>query len=208
MSHNYLKNQLSDRNLSFLEELRRVEEVSTRLQTISWIWGGLTVDILENRFLREHDDLDYLTLGLHERIPEFIRLFNNHGWQTKILENGDLKLKQKDVKIQLGHVEVFGKARWTHNGDKGSNWFPQSWLNTRTLYFYGTEVHAVEPEFQYVLLERPQMLNPFWDCREKDIVAKTYLQEWIEKKGTIPNSLFEEVSEQENNLLRPVAEIL
>ena len=121
-------------------------------------------------------------------------LFENGGWQTSLLENGDLKAEWESVKIHLGHVELSNTARWTHNGDKGSLWFPRDWLNSKLLNFCGVEIHAAALEFQYVLMERPQLLNPAWRYREKDILARTYLKKWINEKEISPIALFEQVS--------------
>ena len=79
-----------------------VETYSKILNTLSWIWGGYTVDIYENHLLREHADLDYLTLNLHALLPQFTKLFENDGWQTTLLENGDLKAEQDCVKTPTG----------------------------------------------------------------------------------------------------------
>lgn len=185
----------SIKNALNLQAMGLVETYSKSLNTSSWIWGGFTIDIFENRILREHDDLDYLTLNLHSLIPQFITLFENNGWQANLLENGDLKLKREGIKMHLGHVELSDKARWTHNGDEGSIWFPKEWLNPKSINFCGHEIHVVAPEFQYVMIERPQILNPNWSHREKDIVAQKYLRSCIEGKGISPQSLFEQVSD-------------
>lgn len=186
---------LSNKNELNLLAMALVETYSKSLNSLSWIWGGFTIDIYKNRFLREHDDLDYLTLNLHSLIPQFTKLFENCGWQANLLENGDLKLEREGIKIHLGHVELSDKVRWTHNGDKGSIWFPQEWLISKPVSFCGIEVHVVEPEFQYVIFEHPQMLNPNWKHREKDIVARKYLRSCVEGKGITPQALFGQVSD-------------
>lgn len=183
----------SSKNALNLQAMGLVETYSKSLNTFSWMWGGFTIDIFENRILREHDDLDYLTLNLHTLIPQFTTLFENNGWQANLLENGDLKLKREGIKIHMGHVELSDKARWTHNGDEGSIWFPFDWLKLRPVIFCGIEVHVVEPEFQFVMIERPQMLNPNWKHRDKDILAQRYLRSFIESKGITAQSLFEQV---------------
>ncbi|HSL44090.1 MAG TPA: hypothetical protein VK897_11705 [Anaerolineales bacterium] len=194
-NYNQLDAVLPNRTELHLRAMRQVEQYSSSLNTISWIWGGFTVDICENRSLREHDDLDYLTLNLHSLMPEFITLFEEDGWQTILLSNGDLNIKSSGVKIHLGHVEISGKARWTHNGDKGSIWFPCECLNPHPKKFCGFEIHVVEPEFQYVVLERPHMLNPDWQSRQKDIQAQHYLRKYIEAKGIRSESLLKLVSD-------------
>jgi hypothetical protein len=184
----------SNQNQQHLHAMALVEKYSKRLATVSWIWGGYTIDIYENRLLRPHADIDYLTLNLHSLLPQFTQLFENDGWQTTLLKNGDLKAKQDVVKIQLGHVELSDKVRWTHNGDKGSIWFPREWLNLKSLNFCDVEIHVVAPELQFVLMEQPQLLNPAWRYREKDTIARKYIKGYIEEKGIPPQSLFAQVS--------------
>lgn len=184
----------TNKNEQYLNSMTLVETFSKRLNTLSWIWGGFSVDVYENRILREHDDLDYLTENLHGLLPQFIRFFENNAWQTSMLENGDLKVERECARIHLGHVELSDKARWTHNGDKGSIWFPLEWLNSKPVNFCGIEIHVVAPELQFVLTERPQMLNPRWKHREKDNVARKYLRKYMEGKRISAQSLFEQVS--------------
>jgi hypothetical protein len=184
-----------NKNESNLAAMALIETHSKSLNTLSWIWGGYTIDIYENRFLREHDDLDYLTLNLHDLIQEFTGVFKNCGWQALPLENGDLRLEKQGTRIHLGHVELSDRARWTHNGDKGSIWFPKEWLSTQPVRFYGQEIHVVEPEFQYVMIECPQMLNPNWKHRQKDIDARAYLKSRTNERGASLQSLLDRVSD-------------
>jgi len=174
----------SERNYQYLNVMRLVEEISKSLRTLSWVWGGFTTDICAGQFLREHDDVDYLTLNLHPLKPMFEEAFSGHGWRCENLSNGDLKFRKDNLKIELGNVEQDNKlAKWTHNGEKGSLLFPVSWLNTDVIEFLGIELHLISPELQYVLKEHPELLNPEWTIREKDILEKKYLQNvLIEKK--------------------------
>jgi hypothetical protein len=190
-----------NKNEQHLHAMELVEAYSKSNHTLSWIWGGYTVDVYENRLLREHDDLDYLTLNLHARLARFTTLFENEGWQTTLLENGDLKAERDSARIQLGHVEFLAKARWTHNGDKGSLWFPREWLISKPVRFCGVEIHVVAPEFQYVLVEHPQLLNPGWIRRAKDNAARNYLKEYIERKGISAQTLFEQVGDGRSQLV-------
>ncbi len=172
-----------------LPAIELVEAFSKRLHTYSWLWGGLTVDVYRGELLREHDDLDYLTLNLHTLMPAVISQSERRGWQTKVLENGDLQLKWQETKIHLGHVEISHQACWTHNGAKGRLWFPREWLPPEGRGFCGRRVHVVAPEFQLVLLERPELLNPNWKCRHKDLIALDYLRHYFENMGIKPESL-------------------
>ena len=175
---------LSERNQQKqLDAMRLVEHVSDSLNTLSWIWGGLTTDIYMGRILREHDDLDYLTWNLYLLKLDFIEAFSSYGWQVQILVNGDLKLKKDCVKVQLGNVELGENAKWTHNSEQGSLFFPASWLKLDSIEFLGMELHVIAPELQYVLKDHPDLLNPNWVLREKDILEKEYLQNILLKRG-------------------------
>lgn len=185
---------LSEWDQKHLDAMALVEGVSRSLKTVSWVWGGYTTDIYVGRILRAHDDLDYLTLNLHRLKSQFAETFSHHGWQTKDLENGDLSLKKGNVRVHLGNVEAGDVARWTHNGEKGALLFPVSWLSLDTIEFYGRELHVVAPELQYVLKEHPELLNPDWHNRAKDILAKEYLLEILLKRGIDVCSLHELVT--------------
>lgn len=185
---------LSERDRKQLTTMSLVESVSRSMQTISWIWGGYTTDIYIGKILREHDDIDYLTLNLHQLKPEIAETFLQYRWQTKDLENGDLRLKKGNIKVHLGNVEMGNFAKWTHNGEKGALLFPVSWLSVETIEFYGMEVHVVAPELQYVLKECPELLNPDWIIREKDVFEKEYLRSILLEKGIDVCSLHELVS--------------
>jgi hypothetical protein len=63
--------------------------------------------------------------------------------------------------------------------------------------FCGVEIHVIKPEFQYVMIERPQMLNPNWKHRDKDISAQKYLRNLIDGKRISPQTLLEQVCDTE-----------
>ena len=169
--------------------MKLVEKASLSLDTITWIWGGLVVDVLKGKFLREHGDLDYLMMDLHQSKSQISETFINWGWITKNLENGDLKLIKNGMKIHLGHVELSDTVTWTHNGEKGSIVFPVMWLPVKTIDFYELSVHIVSPELQYVLKTHPQLLNPKWQVREKDILDIKVLKQILMKRGVELSSL-------------------
>jgi hypothetical protein len=176
---------LSAKDRKYLDTITVVEHVSTSLKTVSWIWGGFTTDIYMGRILREHDDLDYLTLNLHGLQTKFVEVFSEHGWEAKNVVNGDLKLKKDGIKVHLGNVEFSDVAKWTHNGEKSSLLFPVSWLSLDAVEFYGSELHVVAPELQYVLKEHPELMNPDWLIREKDVIEKKYLQDILVNKKIV-----------------------
>jgi hypothetical protein len=183
------------KNGEFLSAMKQVEAFSTGLHSISWVWGGLTVDIHQGRFLREHHDLDYLTLHLHELVEPLAELFYNTGWQSRRLENADLQIENADLQIHLGHVEFSGEVRWTHNGESGSLFFPAEWFDQRSKRFYDIDVHVVAPEFQYALLDHPELLNPDLISRDKDLVPKTQFKTMLEARGIATDVLHTRIHE-------------
>jgi hypothetical protein len=175
---------LSETDQNHRDAIALVESVSRSLKTVSWIWGGYATDIHMGRILREHDDIDYLTLNLQRLKSHMAEIFSGHGWQAKDLVNGDLSLKKDNVKVHLGNIEIESVAKWTHNGEKGALFFPVSWLSLDVVEFQGSELHVVAPKLQYALKEQPALLNPHWQIRERDILDKGYLREVLFKRGT------------------------
>lgn len=178
-----------------LAAMRLVETVSGLLGTTSYVWGGFTADIYAGRLLREHQDVDYLTVDLVRLKPQLEALCEHQGWATKELANRDLSLRRDGARVQLGNVEVVDSAtaRWTHNGEQGHVDFPRQWLNPQPVRFCGTLVHVVQPEFSYVMVAHAQMLNPEWTEREKDAFTRTQLQALLEARGVDPGGLCSQV---------------
>lgn len=96
--------------------------------------------------------------------------------------------------MHLGNVEIGNVAKWTHNGERGALFFPVAWLGLDVVEFHGRELHVVAPELQYVLKARPELLNPDWIIRQKDILEKECLQNILLSKGIEVCSLHELVS--------------
>jgi hypothetical protein len=163
--------------------MQQVEAFSISLNSTAWIWGGLTMDIYQGKILREHHDLDYLTLHLHELFKPLAEKFQNAGWFAQRLSNGDLKLEKGGVKIHLGHLSIGQSVRWTHNGSLGSLYFPVEWVVQAARTFCNIEIHVIAPQLQYALLDHPELLNPDWEPREKDRTAKAYFKTWLTSNG-------------------------
>ena len=177
-----------------LAAMRLIEMQCAALHTVSYIWGGYTLDIYQGRLLREHHDLDYLTMNLDGVKPHLARLFGQRGWLTKELSNGDLAIRSHEVKIQLGNiVEVGHHIRWTHAGPRGYFAFPRHWLRPEPVRFYGADVHVVEPELEYVIKEFRKLLNPDWEAREPDIIEQEQLRAMLQARGIDPESLCAQV---------------
>ncbi len=166
-----------------LSAMKRMEEISSSLETTSWVWGGLTMDIYQGRLLRPHHDLDYITLNLSSLFDLFSRSLRNIGWQVQKLSTGDLQADHQGFTIRLGQLVLSTEACWSHNGDRGSLFFPRDWLGMQAKPFYGFDVHVVAPELQYLLLDHPELLNPEWVARRKDITARSYFLKLLREDG-------------------------
>ncbi len=180
-----------------LSALKTVEEISADLRATSWVWGGLTADIYTGRLMREHDDLDYLTLNLHDLAGRISSRFRKAGWSVERLATGDLCFERGACKIRLGHISLSPRACWTHNGEHGCLFFPAEWLVPKPRRFYENDLHVVAPELQYALLDRPQLLNPDWAPRPKDLAAKACLGALLQAAGTDLGQLEDMIQSQE-----------
>ena len=173
-----------------------IENASTQLGTTSHVWGGFTLDIYEGRFLREHSDIDYLTVDLLQLRPQLLEYFEQADWQVKTVINGDVVATRDGIELHLGDVYLRNRAVWTHNGKNGILTFPLSWLRKKAVAFCGIQVHVVEPEFEYVVKHFPALLNPSWQPREKDISARKRLAAILLEKNIDVNRLRSQVSDQ------------
>lgn len=179
-----------------LEAMAFVEAVSARLGTTSYIWGGFSLDIYEGQFLREHNDIDYLTLNLLPLRPQFIEAFKQTDWQVKVVINEDVTARKNGVKLHLGNVRLGNQVTWTHNGEEGVLTFPLDWLSKEAHKFCGVKVHVVEPHFEYVVKHYPALLNPNWVPRDKDLAARQKLSEILLGKTIDINDLRRHVSDK------------
>lgn len=160
-----------------------MEKYANKVGTVAYAWGGLIVDIYENTIVREHDDVEHIVLNLYNHIDELIALFQKDGWETEILINGDLRATKSGAKLHLGHLKIHDDiAKWFHNGNKGVIEFPSSWLNPKSITFLEMDIHAVLPEFQYVLKTNPALMNPEWEQRDKDLADIKKLENLLADK--------------------------
>jgi len=180
----------SQREKDFLAAIILIEKFSKMLATVSYIWGGLSIDIYKRQFLREHSDIDYFVRDL-QRISRHLQdLLLSEGWTVVAILNNHLLVAIKDnVKLHLGHIEVDDVVKWKHNGNDGTITFPVSWLSENPVDFYGLKVHVVEPEFEYVIKSNPNLMNPKWTSRNKDRVEIEMLEDILVQRGVDNDSL-------------------
>ena len=176
--------------LEYIAAMALIEQVSAKLDTVAYIWGGLTIDIYEGRFLREHSDIDYFIVDLQRLSARFGKALLCENWDVKTVLNGHLLVARKDgIKLHLGNVEIDDVVNWRHNGDSGTITFPASWLREHLVDFCGVQVHIVEPELGYVLKTNPDLMNPEWKPREKDKLDIKPLEKILVQKGANPDLL-------------------
>ena len=175
--------------------MRLVETISNNANTTSYIWGGFTIDVYLGCIIREHHDLDYLTVNLATKHTQISQLFNSYGWETKKVINGDLKATKNDIEIHLGNIQINEVVTWTHNGNLGAISFPNHWLNSNPVNFLDVKVHVVEPEFEYAIKNNPHLLNPSWQPREKDLEARQHLKKILEMRHVKMSILHKLVTE-------------
>lgn len=167
----------------YLQLIQDIYDVSTQLATRTYIWGGMVVDILCGKFLREHHDIDGFTLGLQSIATEMAALFSQRGYAVSYSsEYGMMKVKKGQVHASFNPLEVDGDtAIWRHIGEQGAIYFPEKWLDKMTRDFCGVRVYTSGIRFEYAIKTNPHLLNPEWRMRGKDHVAVKFLSAEVDR---------------------------
>ena len=179
---------------NLLETLKLINEISFNLNTKTYVWGGLTQDIYESKFLREHDDIDCLMMNRNKLDKKVEKLFMQKGWSVSDM-NGVLSIKKDSNKIHMGNVETINNdlVKYTfYNGDVFIS-FPSTWLNKKPHSFYNLKVYTTTPEFKYAMRVYPIKLNPENEAREKDILPVEYFSKKLRKKYKNLNKLLDKM---------------
>src|SRR5271157_3348886 len=113
--------EISKNNLGYLELIKDIYKVSNACSTKTYIWGGLTIDILESSFLREHGDLDGFIANQNRLLDRLTEMYEKMGYQTHYLHDIKMfKVKKDNVHASFNCVEFRdGIATWKHIGDEG-----------------------------------------------------------------------------------------
>ena len=75
--------EILESNQAYLNLMHDIYEVSIICSTKTYIWGGLTTDIFEGRFLREHGDLDGFVENMMFILENLIIEYKNRGYVTE-----------------------------------------------------------------------------------------------------------------------------
>lgn len=176
---------ISKGNRRQLEFLRDIYEVSASCSTKTYIWGGLTIDIFEGRFLREHGAVDAFTADLLERMGELTRLYEERGYRTEFRDEWHMfEVWKDDFHAGFNRLETdHGIAMWRHIGEHGTVYFPSAWLDDVPRAFYDVQVYTSGIQFEYAIKTNVRLLSPEWQPRQKDIEAAQYLARALQDQG-------------------------
>ena len=70
---------LSETNECYLAFVRDICEVSEVCGTTTYLWGGVSIDVMEGRFVRDHGDVDGFTLDLLGWRDDLAALYEERG---------------------------------------------------------------------------------------------------------------------------------
>lgn len=176
---------ISKSNQSYLEFMKDIYEISAACSTRTYIWGGFAIDIFEGIFLREHGDLDGFVENMMAVLDQLINKYKNRGYNTEFRSNINmLVIKKGNQHAAFNPLDIDGNvAMWRHIGDQGTVYFPFSWLDSIPRSFYNTKVYTSGFCFEYGFRKIVSFLNPEWKEREKDRIAKEYLEIKIKENG-------------------------
>lgn len=185
----------SAQNQHQLEFLKDISEVSALCATHTYIWGGLTIDILEGRFLREHHDVDGFTLNLLSHKDRLTTLYQERGYTVTFMDAFDFLMIEKDgCHALFNRLELDTDiAMWRHIGNAGTVYFPTAWLSETPINFYDVAVFISGIEFEYAIKTNPQLLSPEWKGRAKDRAAIQYLDKKLRDSYTDPITILHQV---------------
>lgn len=187
---------LSENQQCQLEILQDIYSISESCSTRTYIWGGLTVDINEGHFLRDHHDLDCFTLNLLDAQYQMETRFTQKGYTVNYVDEFDmLQVKKNGCSAVFNRLEIENDiAMWRHIGNEGTIFFPQNWLSDSALNFYGTEMFISGAEFEYAIKTNVKLLSPVWELREKDIASLEYWANVLKKRNINPENILQNIS--------------
>jgi hypothetical protein len=181
---------LSPGHQSILQYLRDISDVSQACATTTYIWGGLTPDLLEGRFVREHRGVDGFVVNMLALLPQLSAHYEARGYTVQFRDDFDMLGIWKDGRhATFNHLDIDGEtALWRHIGREGTLYFPVEWLDQIPRIFYGVPVYCAGLEFDYVLKTNIRMLHAEWHLREQDQDALAYLQHVLAERHIDPEA--------------------
>lgn len=186
---------LSVNNQVYLTFLHDIYEVSTACDTVTYIWGGFTLDVVTGHFLREHRDLDGFTRDLLDRLPELMAAYRRLGYDVSFRDDIDmLVIRRGELHTAFNRLEIDGEiAMWRHVGEEGTVYFPVAWLDAAPRDFYGTHVYTAGLQLDYALKTNIRLTHATWELREKDHTAVAQLEAAIAARGLDPERFLKKI---------------
>ena len=186
---------LSPNNQAYLAFLRDIAEVSAACETVTYIWGGMTVDLLEGRFLREHHDLDGFTLDLLDVRGGMAVHYEERGYAVEWRSDIDMLVIRRDgLHAAFNRLEIDGEtAMWRHVGREGTVYFPAAWLDAAPREFHGVEVTCAGAQLDYALKTNVRLTHATWEAREKDQAAIAYLEKILAEQCQEPEVFLRQI---------------
>jgi hypothetical protein len=168
--------EISTKNQLYLKMIEDIYEVSNSISTKTYIWGGMTIDIVEGVFLREHGDLDGFIYDMTFHLENLTEKYQQKGYIVKYDNDFNMLIIENDiVHASFNELNIEnGVAMWRHIGRKGTIYFPEIWLDNDVKSFYSSKVFISGSRFEFALKCLIPHVNPEWKEREKDIQAKDY----------------------------------
>ncbi len=169
---------LTPNNQRYLDFLKDITTVSAACGTTTYIWGGVTIDIIQGRFLREHHDLDGFTLNLLDVRRSMSDLYEQRGYTVTFRDDFDILVIKKDgLHAAFNRLEIDGEvAMWRHIGNEGTVYFPVSWLDAVPRPFYDIRVYSAGLQLDYALKTHIHLIHATWEPRDKDRIAIAHLE--------------------------------
>jgi hypothetical protein len=182
-------------NEHYLTFLKDIYEVSETCGTVTYIWGGFTLDIIEGQFLREHHDLDGFTVNLLGVLPELIDGYKRKGYATAFREDIHmLVISKQHLHAAFNRLDLDGDiAMWRHIGEEGTVYFPVSWLDAAPRSFYDTPVYSAGLQLDYTLKSNIRMTHATWELRDKDHEAIEQLERALAAAELDPEEFLRQV---------------
>ena len=174
---------MDEENIDTIKMLDDLYNTVNTFNAKAYIWGGFVQDILENRILREHKDIDVFIENLVENLNGIINNMEKLKYKCEYTEKFCmLKIIKNGKHFGINPLKINHEvAIWKHIGEKGFVAFPKEWLDEKRRTFYDINVLTSGIKFEYSFRIIATHLNPQWKEREKDNAAlKYYKQKLIE----------------------------
>ena len=109
-----------------LQLLRDIFEVASAVNSRTYIWGGMVIDIISGEFLRDHHDIDGFTLNLNDHKHAMMAMFSRRGYTVSYADKfGMLQINMGDMHAAFNQLQIDDDtAQWQHVGDQGTVYFP------------------------------------------------------------------------------------